>query len=358
MPICLSPNGTATFSSERPSDDVVVGTAQGVVTINRGTSGLWTVGANALQECHISSLMIEPLSGLMFAGVHGGALYASDDHGRTWVLKNKGIAHDHVYCLSYVHDNGLTKLYAGTEPAHLYVSHNLGESWEELTGILSVPSVPKWTFPAPPHIGHVKNITFDPGHAKTIYVGIEQGGLLKSTDGGSSWSELHGFHDDVHRLVIKRSDPSSLYMANGDGLFHSSDSGVTWEQWTNRSMRIGYPDGLLMHPHREELMFMSGGVNAPSQWRASRTADARIARSRDGGRSWEMLHQGLPEHLRANTEALMMEAWKESFALFVGTTDGDIFYSDDEGEHWSNIVAGMPAISKGRHFCNLNEVAA
>jgi hypothetical protein len=61
------------------------------------------------------------------------------------------------------------------------------------------------------------------------------------------------------------------------------------------------------------------------------TADARIARSKDGGESWEILHKGLPEHIRGNIEALSMDVWNRGAALFAGTTDGEVFYSTDEG---------------------------
>ncbi|MSP40311.1 MAG: glycosyl hydrolase [Deltaproteobacteria bacterium] len=358
MAVCLSPNGTTLFVSHQRAQEVLVGTVRGVATIGRVSDNRWEVVRESLTDCHIGSLMIEPASGLVFAGAHGGTLYASSDLGKTWTPRNKGITHDHIYCLSYAQVAGKAVLYAGTEPAHLYRSDDLGESWHEIPGIRNVPSVAKWTFPAPPHIGHVKNIAFDPSDARTVYVSIEQGGLLRSCDGGTSWSELQGFHDDVHRLAVKQSDPKCLYMANGDGLFHSRDGGANWAQLTTRSMRIGYPDGLVIHPEREDLMFMSGGIDAPSKWRANRTANSRIARSRDGAKTWEMLEHGLPEHLRANTEALMMEVWDRSFALFVGTTDGEIYYSDDEGDHWSKIISGLAPVSKGRHYRNLNEVAA
>ena len=52
--------------------------------------------------------------------------------------------------------------------------------------------------------------------------------------------------------------------------------------------------------------------------------------------------------MKANFEAMTLEAWNGSCALFLGNTDGDIFYSDDEGENWHRI-AQLPAVSKGGH---------
>jgi len=350
MAICLSRNGATTYVSKAPSERIFIATADGVFAVDRKNGKEWSVSARSLEGCHISALIMESTSGLMFAGVHKRRVYASADAGGTWQLRDEGLTQRDVFSLSCANIGGKVKLYAGTEPAHLFESGDLGQSWREIVSFRSLPSLPEWSFPAPPHVAHVKNITFDPENSTTIYVSVEQGGLFKSRDGGASWQEFHGFYEDVHRLVIRPSNPKWFYITGGNGLYHSRDGGETWEHLTDRSMRVGYPDPLLLHPHHEELMFMAGASTAPSYWRKNGTADPRIARSRDGGRDWEILNEGLPEHIRGNVEAMVMDVWDDSFALFAGTTDGDIFYSDDEGEHWIRIVTGLPPISKHGHY--------
>jgi hypothetical protein len=49
----------------------------------------------------------------------------------------------------------------------------------------------------------------------------------------------------------------------------------------------------------------------------------------------------LPEHIRGNIEALSMDVWNRGAALFAGTTDGEVFYSTDEGESWEKIIQGI-----------------
>lgn len=355
MAVCLSFGGVENYASSSPSDEVLAGTADGVLSLRRGDTREWYVARKSLEGCYISSLMIEPSSGFIFAGVDKGSLYVSGDSGLTWEPRDKGLTQKDVYSLGFRNDGGETTLYVGTEPAHLFESHDLGESWHELPALRSVPSVPRWTFPGGSRIAHVKYIAPDPSHSKTIYICIEVGGLLKSEDGGLSWEQLGAF-DDVHRLLVLPSDSNCLYLAHGGGhpgIYRSRDGGKSWDQLTKPSMRIGYPDSLLIHPHREGLMFMAGAISGPGTWRATRTADSRIARSRDGGETWDMLHQGLPEHIRHNIEAVTMEVWNGSFALFAGTTDGDVFYSDDEGERWRKIVDGIPPISKRGHYQTL-----
>jgi hypothetical protein len=41
-------------------------------------------------------------------------------------------------------------------------------------------------------------------------------------------------------------------------------------------------------------------------------------------------------------------------AIFAGTTDGDVFYSEDEGNHWQTIIKGIGAVSKSHHYINLS----
>jgi hypothetical protein len=90
-----------------------------------------------------------------------------------------------------VSDGSKVKIYAGTEPAHLFRSDNLGETWYELDSLRKVPSVAKWTFPAPPNQSHVKNIAFDPADSNANYCCVEQGKLFRSKDSGLSWEEMH-----------------------------------------------------------------------------------------------------------------------------------------------------------------------
>ncbi len=353
MAIGLSHGGSTIYSSQALSKEVLVGTREGIAIIAREGSG-WRVADHALKDKHISAIINEPESGLTFTGAFHGSVHASSDGGKTWEQRGNGLTQDNVYSLAFRRISGGARLFAGTEPAHLFVSDDLGLHWTEVPSLRSVPSVPKWSFPAPPHIGHVKHINFDPENSRTIYASVEVGGLLKSTNAGESWEEFSDLYEDVHRTMIHPSNPRFLYAVTGRGLYVSPNAGGNWEQWTRREDEIGgYPDGFVFRPSDAKTIFMTAAHDAPGTWRTTHFAGARISRSRDGGKSWEILRNGLPDRLQASIEAFCLEEAGNSCAIFAATTSGEVFCSEDLGDHWQKIITGLAPISKAGHYRNL-----
>ena len=351
MTITLSHGGPTIYRSAAPSRQILVGTIEGVVRIESDPSGPgWHIADRALTDKHVHAILIEPESGTIFARMQHGSLFASDDGGRTWEHRGKGLTEHNVYSLACARVGGGVRVYAGTEPAHLFVSDDLGRGWTELSALRSVDTS-RWSFPAPPNVAHTKHINFHPLDAATLFVGIEQGGLLKSTDAGKTFRVIQGMDDDVHRTVINPVNPDWIYITTGIGMYVSGDGGGTWEQWTDLKHEIGgYPDLLVLHPRRPELMFIASAEQGPGSWRRSHFAGSRISRSTDGGRTWQILRAGLPDRLRPAFEAMCLEDWGDSFSLFAATATGEVWASDDGGDHWSEIVTGLAPISKGDHY--------
>ncbi|MBI2367033.1 MAG: glycosyl hydrolase [Deltaproteobacteria bacterium] len=361
MFVCLSPGGQSLTTGETATEKLLVGTVRGIFSFLK-QGGNWNRQETMLPDQHISAIIFEHSSQTLFAGSYNGAIFASSDNGKNWQQRNQGIVDKEIYSLAIQWVGGRPRVYAGTQPAHLYYSDDLGKSWTELPSLRQVPGVEKWTFPGPPHQAHVKSITFHPKDPDIIHVAVEVGGFLRTTDGGKTWTTIDNINPDAHRVLIPQNDPGKLYGTAPTtncgpetvaGFCVSDDGGTSWKSMTPRDFRIGYVDPFFVHPKDPNLLFVAGAKTGPGTWRKLHTADARVARSRDGGKSWDILSGGLPEHIRANIEGMAMDVWAGGTALFAGTTDGDVFYSEDEGEHWQTIIKGIGAVSKSHHHHNL-----
>ena len=359
MAIGLSHGGTTIYSSPSRSNEVLVGTIKGVAFIERDASGSgWHVAHRELTDKHIHAVIIEPKSGTIFAGANHGSIYASTDGGYTWEQRDNGLTEHDIYSLEFSHVNGRTRIFAGTEPSHLFYSDDLGLNWTDLPALRSV-DMSKWTFPAPPFISHTKHINFHPNDPTTLFISIEQGGLVKSTDDGQNFQVIPGMDDDVHRSVINPQNPDRIYITGGDGIYVTSDAGDTWEHWATTEHEIGgYPDCLVMHPRQPDLLFVTAAHDGPGAWPKEYDAGSRISKSTDGGRTWETMRNGLPDRVPAAFEAMCLEDWGDSFSIFGATGTGEIWCSDDGGDHWSEIFTDLPPVSKGEHYLLLADAPA
>jgi photosystem II stability/assembly factor-like uncharacterized protein len=352
MAITLSHGGPTMYRSRERSRHVLVGTIRGVVRMERDADGPgWHVAHRALTDKHIHALLIEPESSTIFAGVNHGTVFASTDDGYTWECRDHGLSEHDVYSLACARLPEGPRILAGTEPAHLFQSDDLGHHWTELPA-LRAGDTSHWSFPAPPHVAHTKHIAVHPDDPRTVFVGIEQGGLLKSTDAGQTFRVVRGMDDDVHRTVINPRNPDLMYVSTGVGLYATADGGKTWEQRTDQHHQIGgYPDLLVHRPRQPEVMFVASAEKGPGSWFKDHYAGSRISRSDDGGLTWQAVHHGFPDRpLRTAFEAMCLEDWGESFSLFGATATGEVWCSDDGGEHWAEVVSGLAPVSKGSHY--------
>lgn len=348
--IALSVGAANTFTGERPPSKMLAGTADGIVTLHRTTGEPWRIGERTLAGKHVSSILIEPAHRTIYAGVYKGGVYASADGGATWNERNEGLSDQHVYCLAA--GDGGAPLYCGVEPASLFRSDDRGETWQAMPQLRAVPSTAIWNFPAPPFAAHVKSVALD-AKRNRLFVGVEQGALLRSDDGGTTFRDLHGFFNDIHRIAIDPSDSDVVLISTGAGVYRSTDGGERWTRTTTNDTGIGYPDALVIDPRDPRTVFIAGSHATPGTWRKTHTANARVLRSRNGGIDWEIVRTGLPEHLRGNVEAMSFAVAAGGAELYAGTTDGDIFMSADEGERWTRIAGELPPISKFGHYLAL-----
>ena len=348
MVIGLSHGGTTIYQGGNLADSVMIGTMDGVVVLSKSAEGAWKTTGHGLQGLHIHAIIFA--EGLVFAGAYRSGVFASVDGGATWESRDNGVNVRSVFSLASAVVDGRTRLFVGTEPAHLYYSDDLGLSWTELPELRMVGSVQNWRFAADPFEAHLKHINFHPDDTSHIYASIEVGGLLESTDAGATWHDLDVPVPDVHRTLFDPRDANRMWNTGG-GLIYSGDAGQTWDTWMPKDNNVGgYPDQLVLVPSNPDVMYLGSSETGPRSWvrEGYSTAGGRIAKSTDGGRSWTVLRGGLPDGLHGNIEAMCLDESPIGVSLFAGTTDGEVWCSEDGGDTWSKI-AQLAGISKSIH---------
>jgi photosystem II stability/assembly factor-like uncharacterized protein len=358
MTACLSPNGRTEYFGDGPLQTLKVGTIEGIYTFSRGSQAApWCAVDRVHPEWPVSSLLLEPRSRLMFAGVHGGGgLWRSSDQGKTWNRIARDIP-SHIYSVQCQYIGQQARLWVGVEPASLYVSNDLGQTWTECATLKTMPEHENWTFPPPPHIAHVKGVAWHDSAPDTLFVLVEQGGLFKTTDAGRTFSELKGyligdqqFYRDSHRVCISRRDPQRVYFATGDGLCRSDDGGESWRYLLTKEGRIGYPDAMFIDALDERKIVLGGPKSAPRTWISSQNAAATVLVSTDGGDTWSEKAAGMNAPVKGNIEAMAMYAGQGHVTYVAGTATGQVFLSEDGCESWKCLADDLPPISKAGHY--------
>jgi hypothetical protein len=263
---------------------------------------------------------------IVYCGCRGGGLWVSRDGGRGF--ERSSLPEEDVFSVAVSPADGA--VYAGSEPSRLYRSGDRGDTWEELRALLDIPSAPTWSFPPRPWTSHVRWIAPSPHDADLLLVGIELGGLMRTHDGGASFSDHRpGAVRDVHCLAWHPSEPGRAYEAGGGGAAWSSDWGESWQAADDGRDRH-YVWALAVDPDEPGHWFVSA---SPGPYAAHGRGSAQAFVYRFEGGSWRALGGGLPEPLDSLPYALRVE----DGCLYAGLGDGRLYESRDRGDSWREV---------------------
>jgi photosystem II stability/assembly factor-like uncharacterized protein len=270
----------------------------------------------------------------VYAGLREGGVQRTNDAGLTWV--DCALPAPGVFSLAVSAADGA--VYAGTEPSALYRSDDRGESWRELESLLELPSRPTWSFPPRPWTSHVRWIAPSPHESDLLLVGIELGGLMRSIDGGETWSDHRpGAQPDVHSLAWHPRVPGRAYEAGGGGAAWSDDGGESWHP-ADEGRDRSYTWSVAVDPDDPEHWYVSASTG-PYAAHGGGDPQAKIYRCREG--IWSALAGGLPEALPAMPYALVAV----DGGLIAGLADGQIWGSSDRGETWQAFAPQGDALT-------------
>jgi photosystem II stability/assembly factor-like uncharacterized protein len=263
----------------------------------------------------------------VYAGLRAGGVRRTTDAGRSWA--DCALPEPGVFSLAASPADGV--VFAGTEPSRLFRSDDHGETWRELEALLDLPSRASWSFPPRPWTSHVRWIAPSPHDADLLLVGIELGGLMRSSDGGASWQDHRpGAQPDVHSLAWHPHTAGRAYEAGGGGAAWSEDAGDTWHP-ADEGRDRHYTWAVAVDPNDPQWWYVSASTG-PYAAHGGRDPQARLYRQRAGG-PWQPLAGGLPEPLPAMPYALVATGDR----VFAGLADGQVWESRDRGDTWTPL---------------------
>lgn len=315
-------------------------------------NGRWQVDS-CLPGMQINCLVADPHKPRqVYAGTQDHGVQVSEDYGKTW--RSLGLEEVPVKSLAVsVHQPGL--IYAGGKPVSLYVSQDAGQSWAELPVLRS--SKKWWWFsPAEPPDWrpYVQALTISPSDPNVIMAGIEFGGVLRSEDGGQTWSKhRRGAILDCHSLTFHPTNGNWVYQGGAglkSGVAFSQDGGITWQQ-PKDGLAGKYGWMVAADPARPEVWYLSAG-NHPNLLRGEfippahvdGRANAHIYRS-VGGAAWEQLDGGLPDPLDYMAYALIPDPDSPGH-LYAGLSNGDVWHTADYGDSWVQMPFNLEGVQR------------
>lgn len=279
----------------------------------------------------------------LYVGTTRAGVFRSDDGGATWREINDGIVYKDIWALTQHPSTGV--LYAGTSPAGVFRSDDRGETWTACDSLWQLPSTRGWHGPVAPYISRMKDLAVSDDDPDLVIGAIEEGWLVRSSDGGATWEQVdQAVPHDSHSVRFVPGAPATVVLGSQDGMFRSTDNGRTWSS-ANEGLdgRRYTPAPLVTHGARPGVLFCSVAAVGPGDWRRPEGGDAAFCRSDDGGQSWTTLLEGLPKPLVAIPRAIAVDPANPRGYL-AGLTDGSLWATDDDGASFQRVLEGQGAV--------------
>ncbi len=349
------------------SERIFVGTRKGLFTLERGDG--WRIVNSAFIGDPVTMVLHDRRDGTVYAALNlghfGVKLHRSADGGESWeecgvpaypAAGDDGPSLVQIWALEPGGGNEPGLLWCGTIPGGLFVSRDRGATWTLNRPLWNRPERASWFGGGYDDPG-IHSVCVDPRDARRLTVGVSCGGVWVTRDQGETWScETQGMHaaymppekreqpeiQDPHRVVQCASMPDVLWVQHHNGVFRSTDGSATWNEITTvRPSNFGF--AVAVHPAEPATAWLVPGVK--DECRVPVDGKLVVARTRDGGESWELLRDGLPQqHAYDLVYRHALEVDESGDRLVMGSTTGTLWVSENQGDRWHVAAGHLPPI--------------
>jgi BNR/Asp-box repeat len=276
-----------------------------------------------------------------------------------------------IWNIAFGNSNQPGRLYAGTIPGGLFVSDDGGDTWELnrplwnhesrggdlFTGDATTEN--RWQgTPASIDYGvfepGIHSIIVNPRDSNHMYVAVSTAGVLETNDGGQSWHSCNQgmlndympnpeteWSYDPHFVTSCPAQPDHMWQQNHFGVFYSDNGAQRWKKVSMPEIGVhfGFP-------------IVADAIDGRTAWVVPARADSErmaidgglfVARTSDGGQSWQSFRKGLPQE---NTYDIVLRHSLDvaGDCLCFGSTSGNAYLSEDRGETWQCLGSNFPPI--------------
>jgi BNR/Asp-box repeat len=346
---------------------LTVGTKRGLFLLTSRDRKMWEVEATALKGHRIFYAVLDQRSGRRLFAADNGDFFGtflrySDDFGLTWHEPEQGIQFpedsqqklENIWVIEPGRSNEPGTVYAGVDPASLWVSTDSGMHWELNAGLANHPTRELWG----PGAGGLclHSIVADPSNASRMWVGISSVGCMRTDDGGQNWvfankntradfqpEKYPEFGQCIHRLIQHPTRPDVLYQQNHCSVYKSANAGDDWiDIRQNLPSDFGFP--IALDPYHPDTLYV---IVEDPDGRNNFGEQFTVYRTENSGEHWHALTEGLPAGPGVRLGVLRHGMCTDSIdpcGVYVGTNTGQLFASNDRGDSWHLVADFLPPI--------------
>jgi photosystem II stability/assembly factor-like uncharacterized protein len=378
------------------SKRVLIGTRKGTFSAEK-VNGIWKTRLLGHSGAGVNFVARDPHRGTLWAALghgHWGAkLSRSDDDGVSWTdaqqikypdgaryvdtplpgededaepqLRFKRAKLLKLWVIAF---GARDQIYVGTIPGGLFESSDGGASFSLNLGLWNHDSrggdlfagdghgKTHW-FGTPASEGEfapgIHSILVNPNNPQRMLVAISTAGVLETLDGGKTWQGRNrgmamdylpnpaaDWGHDPHYITHCQSDPRHVWQQNHCGVFYSSDAAQTWRKVSqpDQGVHFGFPIAVDAMDGKTAWVVPGKSDNE----RTTVDGSLFVARTHDGGESWQQLRNGLPQDAYDVVYRHALDVSDDAIAF--GSTTGNLYLSEDRGDSFASVSHNLPPI--------------